>query len=157
MVEVTDILLKNFEADSPTIISAYFDIGRKNRDAEWYISWLEKTLEIPANFVIFTQQEHFARISAIKRNNGYKFKVVTKAVQDLPYYKYLGQIKNIQSEKHYRKTLRNAKDRIESYEPLYTMVDFSKYSLVLEGIRVSNEFWPRADKFVWMDAGIFAF
>lgn len=132
-----------------TAVTAFFDFNRPSRPASWYLVRLEKTLALPLPFVIYTQPQHIPTILLMKRPKGYPTKIVSTRFSDLPYYQNLSRIKEIQRNKTYLSRI-EASDRIEVHEPLYPIIQFSKYHLVLQTSEI-NPF--NSKSYIWIDAG----
>jgi hypothetical protein len=139
-----------------TLVSAYFDISRKQRPKEEYLSWIKNTINLNAPFIFFTQSKHTTEIERIFKNSPHKnahFKIVAIELEDLIYFNEVNLVKEIITSSVYKKRMSNS-DRLECTNPLYSIVIHSKFMLLLNATR-SNPFNSR--RFVWVDAGISRF
>lgn len=140
------------EIHEVTLVSAYFDITRVGRPKEDYFTWLNDTLKLNGAFVFYTEDKY---INIIKNliPKGKLVKIIRMEINELPYYKYLNQVKEIISNPSYRNRVQQP-GRIECSNPLYSIVVFSKVSL-LEKTTYFNPFSSK--QFIWIDAGISRF
>jgi hypothetical protein len=139
-----------------TILSAYFDISRNGRPNEQYFNWIKKTLKLNAPFIFFTQAKLRNIIETIFSElqiNQKRFTIITIEKEELEYYKDIETLKNILSSSKYKEKIAYPY-RIECTNPLYSIVIYSKLTLLVNGAQL-NPF--NSMKFVWMDAGISRF
>jgi len=139
-----------------TIISAFFDISRNGRPNEHYFNWIKQTLKLNAPFIFFTQAKLRNKIEAIFSElqiNQKRFTIITIELEELEYYKDIETVKIILSSSNYKEKIAYP-DRIECTNPFYSIVIFSKLTLLVKGAQL-NPF--NSTKFVWLDAGISRF
>jgi hypothetical protein len=79
--------------------------------------------------------------------------IKTTELNELPFYKDIDQVTRIIASESYRLKIEN-NDRIETKNPLYSIVIFSKFYL-LKKAALLNPF--KTKKFIWVDAGISRF
>jgi hypothetical protein len=133
---------------SLTLVTAYYDIGRTQRPTETYLTWMKKTLELNAPFVIFTQQKFKSQIEAIIPRNR-PVAIIVLEFRDLPYHRDVAGVTKIINSSVYKKKMA-APSRIECTNPLYNVVQYSKLTF-LHLASDKNTFG--SVQFVWMDAG----
>ena len=138
------------KTDTPlTVVSAYFDISRTARPKEQYFKWIPETAKINAPFVFFTQARFKNIIKDLFPKNK-ELKIICIELENLYFYQDIDLIKKIHASDYYKRVIQ-APDRIECYNPLYSIVQFSKFEFLLKSAR-ANYF--NSKKFLWIDAGI---
>ena len=141
-----------------TIVTAFFDINReKNGDGRKlndYLEWIQKTLQLNCNLVIFTENK-FIEFMDINRPLFYKNKthIIEDTLQNASYYKYIDKIKEILNDENYKKRIEHP-NRVECKLPEYNVIQYSKFGWLEEAIRI-NTF--NSEYFFWMDIGISRF
>jgi hypothetical protein len=133
-----------------TVITALYDIGRdKNGDGrtiDQYLNWFEKTLQLNVPMVVYTE-EQFKQFVTDKRK--YDTKIITKPLNEIPYFKYNKKIIEILSNKNYKLKIKDP-NRVECNLSLYNIIQYSKFDWIVEAIE-QNYF--NTDYYFWMDAG----
>ena len=132
-----------------TVVTALYDIGY--RTIAQYREWFAKTLQLRCPMVVFVGPDNARFVRDARRD--LPTKIVVQALDSIPYYRYLKQFSTILRSPDYRARMKNTK-RIECNNPLYAIVQFSKYSWLMAASN-ANPFSSRA--FIWMDAGLSRF
>ncbi len=154
-IKSIDIKLKQ-EKESKyhsTLVSAFFDINRIGRPKEEYFKWIEQTQKLNAPFIFFVQKKYENIILNLFQNRTQPYLIITIEMEELPFYKDLEKIKQIMESNNYKSKM-SASNRIECVNPFYSIVIFSKFSLMKHAALI-NPF--KSIKFIWMDAGISRF
>lgn len=132
-----------------TIVSALYDINRAGRPIENYYDWLRKTLTLKAPFVFFVQKKYLTRIKELIPS-GTRVMLVVIEIDELPLAKLIPKMTRIIDSDEYKKKIKYP-DRIECTNPLYSVIQFSKFDFMEISAHLLNPF--RSSKFVWVDAG----
>lgn len=141
----------------PLIITALYDIGRSDwkdfhMSYDTYLHWMENTLALNCEMVIFTQskfEERIKRMRSVVDPNGTMTKYVINEVEDLQAYKLWNRSLTdlMQSEEFKRK--RHWDHVPEMNYPLYNIVMFNKVFFLKEALNMC----PTATHLLWLDAG----
>jgi hypothetical protein len=131
-----------------TIVSAFFDINRKGRPNSDYFTWLNNTLKMNNPFVFFTQAKYKKAIIELISPNRPVIIIILE-IEDTPHYADLDRVKRILDTSEYRTRMQDS-GRIECTNPLYVMVQFSKFTMLDITARLDPF---RSNRFLWMDAG----
>jgi len=153
--EETEDLNQKSNSFPLTLISSYFNISRSYRPKETYLKWVESTIRLNAPFIFFTQPQYKAEIERIfmTSKQNHKFKIITIELEELAYYNDLQRVEEILASDEYKAKISNP-ERIECTNPMYSIVIYSKMSLLLKSAEL-NPF--NSTKFIWVDAGISRF
>ena len=143
-----------------TVITALFDINRfriKNqahalKTIDEYLDWFTITLQLNVPMVIYTEQNIVAFIEE-HRPKAYKTKVIVQKLDEIPYYRYYNDIKNIIDNPDFHKAMQHP-DRIECVLPEYSIIQYSKFEWLRRTL-LENPF--DTEYFFWADAGISRF
>ena len=142
----------DFDFENPTnctMVTTYFDIGRKGRGPDYYLGFLQDTLSLPAPFVVYTQKKFMDKVKAIPRPEGMPTVYIEMELEELPYYHYIDRVREILSDPNYYSQIRD-NFRPECTYDLYAIIQFSKFPLILRAAK--EKLWPGGN-YVWMDAG----
>jgi hypothetical protein len=134
-----------------TVITALFDIERESagdgRKIDDYLIWLDKTLKLNVNIVIFTEPKFKDFILA--RRSTDNTKVIISNLDSVPYFKYNSAIESVLSNPDYQSKIRDS-NRIECRLSLYNVIQYSKFEWIREAIQ--NQYFD-TEFYFWMDAG----
>jgi hypothetical protein len=138
-----------------TVITALYDIGREKygdgRSIEEYLTWLEKTLKLNCNFVIYTE-ERFQNFISSRRGTA-NTKIILQKLEDVPYFKYKKDMDRIILSEDYRKKIGDV-NRVECNLSLYNIIQYSKFEWIRDAI---NNSYLNSEFYFWMDAGLSRF
>jgi hypothetical protein len=130
-----------------TIVTALYDINRDNidnRKFDEYINWIQKTLELNTNFIVFTESKVLPYLP--KQKNIY---IVETSLEEIPLFFLNDSIEKILSDKDYLSKI-DKPERIECRIPLYNIIQYSKFKWLQKAIDIN---YFNSDYFFWMDAG----
>jgi len=138
-----------------TIVSAFFDIGRKDwsgfqRGNDKYFENAKRVFTLQNVMVIFIQPEFVNFVAEGRKNSDFKTVIVPTKIEGLPYYKYVNQIRDIMQSPEFRQGLA-LPSCPEVCKPLYDVVMWSKIGLVNRAIDL-NKF--DSTHYVWLDFGV---
>lgn len=143
--------------DSPTIVTALFDIGRDkwktfNQSYHTYLWWLENTLSLNAKFVIYTEDKFYDDILNIRKKYDpilYNTLVIKKDLNELPaYQRYFNKLDKLMNSEEFKSKI--IFDVPEMTKPLYNTLIFNKLDFIKETI---NKKYFANDIVIWVDAG----
>lgn len=138
-----------------TVVTALFDIGRATidgRSINHYYAWFKRTLQIQCPMQIYSESKH-VKFILDNRPKHLETKIVTQELSELPYFHLKNSIDEILVSVNYQKRIADP-SRIECKSSLYSIIQFSKFSWVLNAAK-ENCFG--SDYFFWLDAGISRF
>jgi hypothetical protein len=141
----------------PLIITALYDIGRSDwkdysMSYNTYLAWMENTLKLNCEMVVFIQPEFEDRVREMRSQidpSGKMTKYVVNEIEDLEAYKKwntpLTELMNSESFKEKRHW-----DHVpEMNYPLYNIIMFNKVFFLKEALNLC----PDATHLIWLDAG----
>jgi hypothetical protein len=141
-----------------TIVTALYDIGRENwsnfrMSYHTYLWWMENTLSLNTNMVIFTESKFEEIITKNRKKIDpelKKTKIIVKDLKDTEAYKVYGEpLKNLMVSQSFISKV-SFKDVPEMCQYLYNVVMFGKLNFLQE---VKNkEYFPEQKFLVWADA-----
>ncbi len=143
---------------SPVIVTALYDIGRDtwekfNQSYGGYLHWMERTLSLNSNMVIYTQQKFKSEIEEVRKKydpNFTKTIIVIEELEDLVVYKrYHNWLKHVM----YSDTFKNKvsfHDVPEMCKPLYNVIMFNKVFWLKD---TADNGYFNNDLVIWADAG----
>ena len=116
-----------------TLVTALYDIKRNTIDKsphslktlDQYYTCFKKTLQINAPMVIYTEDITYQFIID-NRPKHYPTKIIIQPLEDIPYYKYRNQIKDILDSEDYKIKITDPQ-RIECLLPEYNIIQYSKF------------------------------
>ena len=129
-----------------TIVTAFYDIHRANRDFTMYQEWIKKTLQTPLPFVIFCHQSQKQLVEHARRDYMHITKIVT--MNTFPLQGLVSFTEPI------AKTIGNGRQWPEWTNPNYIPPVFSKFIWLINAM-LMDEF--NTSHFYWFDAGISRF
>ena len=133
-----------------SIVTALFNINRERLDGRnWqkYIDWFEIFLKLRCPLIIFTSSDLIDFIMSKRKN--FKTKIIVSDIEKIPYFYLYNQIEEIISSKDFKNNIKDI-NRIECQNPLYSIIQFSKFSWIKEA-SIQNYFNSKI--FLWLDAG----
>jgi hypothetical protein len=136
-----------------TLISAFIDINRIGRPKEEYFKWIKETQKLNAPMIFFVQKKYEDIILNLFQNRTTPYLIITVELEELPFYKDLEKVQQIINSSQYKSRI-SSNARIECVNPLYSIVIFSKFSL-MKRAALMDPF--KSVKFIWMDAGVSRF
>jgi hypothetical protein len=141
-----------------TIVTALYDIGRENwsnfrMSYHTYLWWMENTLSLDCNMVIFTEEKFRETITANRAKTDPDFKktkIIVKELKETNAYKKYGEpLKTLMSSEEFIAKV-SFKDVPEMCQYQYNVVMFGKL-LFLKEVYEQNYF-PEQKYLVWADA-----
>lgn len=142
---------------SPVLVTALYDIGRDNwekftQSYGGYIHWMERTLSLDSNIVIYTQQRFKDEIEAYRRKYDKDFNKTILIVQEL---------EELEAYKMYNQKLTDLMfsdvflnkahfDVPEMTKPIYNIIMFNKAFWLKD--TVDKKYFDN-DMVIWVDAG----
>lgn len=136
-----------------TVVTGLFNIGRDEWDNQYqrtfeqYLDYFSKVLEVKANMVIFTEQEHLALIKDIRGKMRFKTYIIPTSITDLYMFQHLNRILQIQNSPTYAEGHPNP-SAPEISKPLYNVVVCNKMDFMSRAVEMVE-----SDYYVWFDAG----
>jgi len=142
---------------SPVIVTALYDIGRDNwekftQSYGGYIHWMERTLSLNANIVIYTQSRFKDEIETYRRKYDPEFEktiLIVQELEELEAYKMYNQKLNdlmfsdvFLTKAHF--------DVPEMTKPLYNVIMFNKVFWLKDTV---DKGYFNNDLVIWADAG----
>ena len=141
-----------------TLITALYNINRENNGdgRKWseYLEWFASTLQIKLPMAIFIPAELHDFVITNRSGNLMDITYITiMEFEDIPYYKYYTNIKNILDSDIYKQKIKDP-NRVECKLTEYNIIQYSKFGW-LKQISEINPF--NSCQFFWIDAGISRF
>lgn len=141
----------------PLIITALYDIGRSDwkdfaMSYDTYLHWMENTLALNCEMVIFIQPKFEERVRLARSKadpNGTMTKYVINEIEDLEAYKQWNKPLTDLMESEEFKSKRHWDHVPEMNYPLYNIVMFNKVHFLKE----AHDLCPEATHLLWLDAG----
>jgi len=142
----------------PVIVTALYDIGRDKWDKftqtyEGYLFWMEKTLSLNSEMVIYTQSRFEDKILDIRKkydNDLSKTIIIIQELEDLEVYKlFYDDLNKLMSSEEFIKKV-SFPDVPEMSKPLYNIIMFNKVFWLEHS--VNNKYFDN-DMVIWADAG----
>ena len=140
-----------------TCITALYDINRERKDGRTitdYLKWLEKTIQLNVNVVIYVQNELYEDVKKIcdmySNSNPDRIIIKPTRLEEVPYYKYINQIEDILNNSEYKSKIKDP-NRIECHLPLYNIIQYSKCEWIRNVIYEYNK--DLNNIYFWIDAG----
>jgi hypothetical protein len=130
-----------------TVVTALYNINREiydGRKMDDYFNWLQETLKLNTNFVIFAEDDIIGYIP--KQDN---IKIIYSKLNEIPFFKYKNTIESIISSDFFKENILDP-HRIECINPLYNIIQYSKFEWLKSAID-KNIF--NSNYYFWMDAG----
>ncbi len=131
------------------IVTALYNINRESlgdgRSIDQYLAWIEQTLKLNAEFVIFTSSELVDKFQKIAGDNCI---IMIEDLSKSSYYQFLPEIERVLGLDEYRSTVMDS-SRIECNLPLYNIIQYSKFYWMNKVFGI----FPDIDYVFWMDAG----
>lgn len=129
-----------------TAVTALYDIGREFSDGRTiknYLDWLNKSLEVPLNFIVFLDPLFDATNIVLKPGD----RIVRLSTSELHMFSHLDEVKHIIA------TSRSLKRRDLTFRlPEYGLLVMSKTELINRAACLTD-----ANYLLWMDAGLSRF
>jgi hypothetical protein len=137
-----------------TLVTALYDIERENfdrRSINDYFDWLEKTLLLNANFVVYIEDKLLPRLQTIinKYNLHKRVSIYVSRLDQIPYYNYINKINEILQNETFIKNVK-AYGSIRTKLALYPIVQYAKLQWVKNAID-KNPY--NSEFFFWIDVG----
>lgn len=142
---------------NPVLVTALYDIGRDKwekftQSYGGYLHWMERTLSIDANIVIYTQEKFKSEIERYRKKYDTDLKktiIVIQELDELDAYKLYNQklVDLMFSESFMKKA---HFDVPEMNQPLYNVIMFNKVFWIKDCI--DNNYFNN-DLVIWVDAG----
>lgn len=133
-----------------TIVTSLFNINRENNDGRsWdeYLKWFEKTLALKCPMFIFISEDLVPFVEERRLHS--PTEICVQKLEEIPYYHLKPQIELILSSDEYKNKISDP-SRIECQNPMYSIVQYSKFHWLMEAIAKTE----RSSKFYfWLDAG----
>tara|TARA_R110000796_G_scaffold76232_1_gene170656 strand:+ start:3928 stop:4731 length:804 start_codon:yes stop_codon:yes gene_type:complete len=134
------------------ITTALFDINRQSRgDGRTileYLTWMKETLKVRCSMTVYTEKRFEKFIYQCRKNIPYETKVIVQDLSDLPFDKYMPQIREIMFSEFYRRRIKHP-GRVECVLPEYNLIQYSKFGWLEKTAKENQNY----DYFFWMDAG----
>jgi FkbM family methyltransferase len=143
--------------ENPVIVMALYDIGRDNWESyslsyNTYLSWMENTLSLDANIVVFTESKFVKRITEYRKKydpDFLKTVIIEKPLEELECYKlYYNALNDLMKSKIFESKIQTIVP--ESIKPLYNIIMFNKLFFLKE---VKDNQYFNNDLLIWADAG----
>ena len=141
----------------PTIVTALYDIGRDNWDKftqsyGGYIHWMERTLSLDSNMVIYTQSKFYEEIKSYRMKYDPKLEKTIFVIQELDqlacYKMYNQRLEELMFSDEFKTKAHF--DVPEMTKPLYNIIMFNKVFWLKNC--VDSKFFDN-DMVIWADAG----
>lgn len=143
---------KNVQINKVTAVTALFDINREKngdgRSIDYYLSLLNKTLQLNVSFVIFCEEKLFSKVSSMTRKNP-ETKIITMNPSDIEYFKYIKTVEKITKSDDYLSKIMG-RNRLEVKLPAYNLLIMNKMNFM--NIAAENNYFD-SNFFIWVDAG----
>ena len=141
----------------PLIITALYDIGRSDwkdfsMSYDTYLAWMENTLALNCEMVIFIQPKFEERVRLMRSKidpDNILTKYVINEIEDLEAYKIWNNPLTTLMESDNFKDRRHWDHVPEMNHPLYNIVMFNKVFFLKEALNLC----PYATHLLWLDAG----
>lgn len=142
---------------NPLIITALYDIGRSDwkdfaMSYDTYLHWMQNTLNLNCQMVIFTQSKFESRVREMRSKIDPESKITTyiiNDIEDLEAFKLWNEpLSNLMQSEGF-KSKRHWDHVPEMNYPLYNIVMFNKVFFLKEAYKL----YPEATHLLWLDAG----
>ena len=128
-------------------VTALYDIGRKDRNFDFYIKNINKLLQFKMPLIIFSNKSTYNKLKDIKRE--YYTQFIVRELEDLDFYKkHYHEIKENISTDKYKKNIKDY-GRPETIYPEYNVIQYSKFDFLCEVKNIIH-----SDSYIWIDTGI---
>ena len=136
-----------------TLVTALYDIHRRDRPFDQYLPWFERTLQFPFRMVIFCKERRVADLAwAVRRGLGLS-ELTTVVLEDDYPLKHLAPAVASLLDAHKEETSRWSPERNNGD---YILLQYSKFQWLLEAMRMQGRLGEK-QVFFWVDAGISRF
>jgi len=141
----------------PLIVTALYDIGRQdwktfNMSYHTYLTWMEYTLTLNCDLVVFTETKFESKIREMRSKVdplNIKTTYIVNTVQDLEIYtQWFEKISTLMESEEF-KNKRHWDHVPEMNYPLYNIVMFNKVYF----LRQASTLKPEHTHLIWVDAG----
>lgn len=130
-----------------TIVTALYNLNRTDRSWNDYLKWFDKTLKLKCPMFIFTTED--VRNFIEERRKEIPTEIRIHSIEEIPYYHLKDRITEVINSDYFKQNI-DCPERIECTEPLYSIIQFSKFWWLREAVK-NNVF--DSEFFFWMDAG----
>ena len=135
-------LMNNF-----VCVTALYNIGRKDRNFEFYIENTKKLLQFKMPLIIFCNKSTYNKLKDIKRE--YYTQFIVREFEELDFYKkHYHEIKENISKDEYKNNVKHY-GRPETVYPEYNIIQYSKFDFLFEVKNIIN-----SQHYIWIDAGV---
>jgi len=141
-----------------TIITALYDIGRDKwsnftMSYDTYLHWMNNTLSIDCNMLIYTEEKYKERILTTRLNvdpDLTKTKFIIQPLEELYAYKlFNGPLEQLMFSDEFKS--KASFDVPEMTKPLYNVIMFNKMYFLNDAL--INNYFPEQQFLIWVDAG----
>jgi hypothetical protein len=142
----------------PVIVTALYDIGRDTwenftQSYGGYLHWMERTLSLDSNIVIYTQKKFELEIKEIRKKydpNLTKTIIVIEELEDLVAHKrYYNLLEHVMYSEEFKNKV-SFPDVPEMCKPLYNVIMFNKVFWLKDTV---DKGYFNNDLVIWADAG----
>eukprot|EP00284_Hemiselmis_tepida_P017536 CAMPEP_0174923918 /NCGR_PEP_ID=MMETSP1355-20121228/6900_1 /TAXON_ID=464990 /ORGANISM="Hemiselmis tepida, Strain CCMP443" /LENGTH=3102 /DNA_ID=CAMNT_0016169659 /DNA_START=138 /DNA_END=9443 /DNA_ORIENTATION=+ len=142
-----------------TVVTALWDLNRDlvgdGRTFEVYETWLRRTMQMNASFVVFAAESSIARIRPARQALGIPTCYISMQFEEHPYYKRFFVLnKEILQSVQYRSRVQDP-HRVEVINPWYNIVQWGKVELMRIAVDEYDPF--QSPSVIWVDAGLSRF
>lgn len=127
-------------------VTSLYDIGRKDRNFDFYIENIKKLLQFKMPLIIFCNNSTYNELKDINRDFFIQF--IVRELEDLDFYKkHYFEIKSNISSENYKRNVKHY-GRPETVYPEYNIMQYSKFDFISEVKQIIN-----SEYYIWIDAG----
>ena len=138
---------KNLLLSKFVCVTALYDIGRKDRNFDFYIDNIKQLFNFKMPLIVFCNKSTYDKLKGVNRE--YYIQFIIKEFKELEFYKkHCQEIKeNINKEKY--KSIIKDYGRPETIYPEYNIIQYSKFDFLEDVKKLIN-----SEHYTWVDAGI---
>lgn len=131
-----------------TLVTGYFNLNKRqyhkdhHKDPSYYLNHARKLLQLPINFVIFTDPEFKEVFQNMRQGVEAKTLIIDYPLEQHEYYKYYEQLVKFSQKNPVRNN---------TYPPYHIVIQWSKFTMLKKIINL-NPF--KTSHFGWIDAAI---
>jgi len=128
-------------------VTALYDIGRKDRNFDFYIDNIKKLLQFKMPLIIFCNNSTYNKLKDINHEHYVQF--IVREFEELDFYKkHYSEIKNNISSESYKRNVKHY-GRPETVYSEYNIIQYSKFDFISEVKQIVN-----SEYYIWIDAGV---
>jgi len=127
-------------------VTALYDIGRKDRNFDFYIENIKELLQFKMSLIIFCNKYTYNQLKDINRQHYMHF--IVRELEELDFYrKHYDEIRKHISQSAYKSNIKDY-GRPETIYSEYNIIQYSKFDFLYDAKQIVN-----SEYYMWIDAG----